>query len=32
MGLPEAKQSLTTAYLDHVPAAEGDGWLPRARL
>ncbi len=31
MGLAEAKQSLTEAYLDMVPIAEGDGWLPRAR-
>ncbi len=31
MGLPEAKQSLTSEFLAHLPEIEGDGWLARAR-
>ena len=31
MGLPEAKQSLTDAFLEHVPVLESDGWHSRAR-
>ncbi len=31
MGLPSAKQDLTDAFLAHVPAPEGEGWLARAR-
>lgn len=31
MGLPAAKSELTKAYLAHLPAVEGEGWLARAR-